>query len=571
MRKLALALLTAGLAALIVGPSLLQGQSPNFPQTLPPSTVYGRSATSSGPGQAIPFSSLLGYLLSYGSFPTPPSIMSFGTNGSSTCNGVVDDTMAFAAAAAAVPLFTLPPGANCQITPAAGGIVLSSTPGMGIIGAGEGSSIITINSTSAKGIVLPAGAVEPVLRDFQITRTGTATSGATNLDVSGGTTGGLIENVILKNGYNNVVLGPTDHGQIRHVLSEYAQNHCFAMANTASNGSMQWQFYNDDLGVYCSGNALDFTVVAGPAQITFGEIVSFQSFANTGHGISISCSSTVPCNGLRIRAPFLGSDGSDEIYLNTFNATGGTHTIDAPVLELAGTGGTGTGCPSSCTAASNVATAIYITANNSEINVLNPTITNISTDGIYNLSTSGNYTGQGTPILNINGGSVTNVGLGGNTSLARGVTSQGSGELLMRGVRSGNLAGTMQQYGVTVVGSTVHNIIAENDLRGNSTSALVNASTDTTNRIENNIGYNPVGVTAAANVGTSPATITAGPTPEDHYLNQSATNTATVTKGGQQIATLANSSTYYHIRLDANESYVVTWTTTQPTYTKDVH
>jgi hypothetical protein len=138
-------------------------------------------------------------------------------------------------------------------------------------------------------------------------------------------------------------------------------------------------------------------------------------------------------------------------------------------------------------------------------------------------------------------------------------------------VRSGNLAGTTQQYGVTVVGSTVHNIIAENDLRGNSTSALVNASTDTTNRIENNIGYNPVGVTAAANVGTSPATITAGPTPEDHYLNQSATNTATVTKGGQQIATLANSSTYYHIRLDANESYVVTWTTTQPTYTKDVH
>ncbi|HEV3447876.1 MAG TPA: hypothetical protein VG099_24780, partial [Gemmataceae bacterium] len=472
MRKRALALLAASTAVLI-GPSPTWAQAPTFPQTMPASTVYGRSATSSGPGQAIPFSSLLGYLLSYGSFPTPPSIMSFGTNGSSTCNGVVDDTMAFAAAAVAVPLFTLPPGANCQITPAAGGIVLSSTPGMGIIGAGEGSSIITINSTSAKGIVLPAGAVEPVLRDFQITRTGTAAAGATNLDISGGTTGGLLSDIVVKNGYNNIVLGPTDHGQIRHVISGYAQNHCFSMANTAGNGSMQWQFYNDDLGYYCNGNALDFTVVAGPSQITFGEIVSFQSYANTGHGINVSCSSSVPCNGLRIRAPFLGSDGSDEIYLNTFNTTGGTHTIDAPTLELAGTGGTGTGCPSSCTSASNVGTAIYITANNGEINVLNPTITNISTDGIYNLSTSGNYTGQGTPILNINGGSVTNVGLGGNTSLARGVTSQGSGELLMRGVRSGNLAGTTQQYGVTVAGSTVHNIIAENDLRGNSTSALV--------------------------------------------------------------------------------------------------
>ena len=34
-------------------------QNPNFPSTMPPSTVYGRSAISAGPGQAIPFSSLI--------------------------------------------------------------------------------------------------------------------------------------------------------------------------------------------------------------------------------------------------------------------------------------------------------------------------------------------------------------------------------------------------------------------------------------------------------------------------------------------------------------------------------
>lgn len=51
---------------------------------------------------------------------------------------------------------------------------------------------------------------------------------------------------------------------------------------------------------------------------------------------------------------------------------------------------------------------------------------------------------------------------------------------------------------------------------------------------------------------------------ETHYLKQTATNTATVTKGGQQVATLANSSTYYVI-------YTCTYATTTPTYTKDVH
>lgn len=90
-------------------------------------------------------------------------------------------------------------------------------------------------------------------------------------------------------------------------------------------------------------------------------------------------------------------------------------------------------------------------------------------------------------------------------------------------------------------------------------------------RVHDNLGYNPVGATAAANVGTSPATVCAGTSPETHYLKQSATNTATVTEGSQQIATLVNASTYYPIQLGPNDCYVVTWTTTQPTYTKYVH
>ena len=143
------------------------------------------------------------------------------------------------------------------------------------------------------------------------------------------------------------------------------------------------------------------------------------------------------------------------------------------------------------------------------------------------------------------------------------------------GNRSGaddGFASSAQRYGIRVEPGTSNNyIIAFNDVRSNATGGLSCLGTGTANRVVDNIGYNPVGATAAANVGTSPATITAGASPETHYLRQSATNTATVTQGGQQIHTLVGATTYHPVHLGPNESYTVTWTTTQPTYTKYVH
>lgn len=113
--------------------------------------------------------------------------------------------------------------------------------------------------------------------------------------------------------------------------------------------------------------------------------------------------------------------------------------------------------------------------------------------------------------------------------------------------------------------------IQNNWLRGTTAITGAGGITGTHNRIEGNAGYNPVGATAAANVGASPATVCAGPSPETHYLNQSATNTATITQGSQQIAALKDASTFYTINLLPNECYIVTWATTQPKYTKFVH
>jgi hypothetical protein len=99
-------------------------------------------------------------------------------------------------------------------------------------------------------------------------------------------------------------------------------------------------------------------------------------------------------------------------------------------------------------------------------------------------------------------------------------------------------------------------------------------NTATGDILVNNVGYNPVGVTGSLTVGTSPATICAGASPETHYYIQSATNTATVkltNTSGPQIGEMTSTTLPVIVNLGPNECDYITWTTTAPTYTKSVH
>jgi len=298
------------------------------------------------------------------------------------CDNSTDDTAAFTAIAAASPLFALPAGKTCVISSA---ITLSSTAGMGIIGDGEGSSIIRINSTTAEGIILPAGASNPLMYGFQITRTGTASAGATNLDVSGGTAAGRFERLVVTNGYVNIKLGPTDHGGLRDILVGYAVSHGILMVNSASSGSLQWQLDNV-LSVQNGGTGVLVNAVnSGPSAITMGEWRSVQTFANTGYGIAFLGASAIPIEGIRLRDIFVGQDGAQEVYLDTYNNNGNTHIIEAPYIEAGGTSATG---PTLSTPATHTANGIYITANNGTVQVNGATINNNAGDGIDTSATS---------------------------------------------------------------------------------------------------------------------------------------------------------------------------------------
>lgn len=130
----------------------------------------------------------------------------------------------------------------------------------------------------------------------------------------------------------------------------------------------------------------------------------------------------------------------------------------------------------------------------------------------------------------------------------------------------GNLSQNFNTAGKSLVESngTDTNLIVHNALFAGAT--LIGTHT----RVIENPGYNPVGTSGPFTVGASPATITAGQSPETHYLTQSATNTAVVSMNSLALGTLSAGTTL-PIYLEPGQAYEVTWVTTAPTYQKDIH
>jgi hypothetical protein len=133
-----------------------------------------------------------------------------------------------------------------------------------------------------------------------------------------------------------------------------------------------------------------------------------------------------------------------------------------------------------------------------------------------------------------------------------------------------NLSGGVG-YNIDVANAAGQVSISGGSLVSTGATGPLQVGASATVRVSDIQGYNPVGVTAAASTGTTGSTITAGQSPETHYIQQSATFNAAVAKGGQAICTVPSAAVPCVVELGPNESYTVTWSTTQPTYTKDVH
>lgn len=131
-----------------------------------------------------------------------------------------------------------------------------------------------------------------------------------------------------------------------------------------------------------------------------------------------------------------------------------------------------------------------------------------------------------------------------------------------------------------VIGAAANQLlVSNNNLLGN-TVGLTNSGTG--NFIVNNAGYNPVGYTAGTSTGGvsggAAGIVTSGSSPETHYIFQSLNFNAVVAKctalacgTSTNICTVPSATVPCVLQLGPNETYKVTWATTQPTYTKDIH
>lgn len=455
----------------------------------------------------------------------------YATDYGVVADGVTDNTTFFANAISACPTsgctLILPAGIMIGTMNINKPIILQGQ-GMGRIGVTTGNAPTEIRSNGASDNIINFTANGGGVRDLFI-----SSSVAVGSRTGAGLKIGIVQGV-----------------EVRNVVSN---GHLYGFWNTSAG--------NTFTQCYGSLNKTGFYLDGTSASLDETEVLDCQFNSNTINGVSIAgtgiglffkrlTAASNTFNGVILQS---GSTISDLFLLQPEISENGASGIDTTLntgINLIVSGGlvevlNGTG--NAITLGANQGNSIIIGCNISgstsgavAVNIAGPhtAITGCQIVGGYAGGFTINFAGTSTYFL-----CNSNV-------IQRG--SLGSGILIGLGAASG----------------TVSNNVFAGFPVGNS---LVDLSTATTIQILNNNGYNPVGVTSAATIGASPATITAGHSRETHYVRQSATNTATITQGGQAIATLANSSTYYPIQLEPNDSYVVTWATTAPTYTKYVH
>lgn len=168
----------------------------------------------------------------------------------------------------------------------------------------------------------------------------------------------------------------------------------------------------------------------------------------------------------------------------------------------------------------------------------------------------------------ITGARVFNSGQGA-TGQAGIILFQSTADVSITGCRIGDNqgAGATQAYGVRVFDSTVTNVtVSECDLtNGGLTANLASAAASSSGiRAFRNLGFNPQGMQSVTLSGTSPATYTAGITPEVLYLNGG----SSVSLAKNSLALPYNSASGSAYPLEPGESVVISWSVSAPNFSR---
>lgn len=385
------------------------------------------------------------------------SVLDFGAVG----NGTADDTSAIQAAITSLTaggMVKFPRGTykvTSQLNVAVSGVWLQ----------GEGRGATTISSSaSGHTIQIATGLSFVEIHDMTITRSSyPATSGQDGIHFTNLTERALVENVEVSRHWDGIRCGITSFSKLRANLI----NNCYAngihVTNADGAGGLQWTLI-DNLTQQCNGWGVLYEVPSGTASV--GEIINQATFANKLGGMAFKgTDSSHAINAIRIHGGFIGQDGGDELFFDTYGAS--TQTISGMFIELAGTSTCGVDLG---TAITNVGCGINLTANNTAVAVTDNNVLGNSLNGIQSSAAR----------VQISDNNLRGNGAAGTVGSTSGIFV-GAGNGLIVGNSS-----KAQAFGLFLAADGPH-LAADNDLTENTTASFASGATLTNSVVFNNI------------------------------------------------------------------------------------
>ncbi len=384
----------------------------------------------------------------------------------------------------------LPPG-----TYRVDGTILMRNNGSALIGAGRQATILKSTLTTNPMITFTNGINNAEIRDLWLDRVTPGTGGGFGIDAGVAILGeSIISNVRVTRMSIGMSLGCTDHSIVKDCIVSKNTSHGIRIYNSSANAS-QWSIdgllsqTNDGYGVL---------VVTLPGMLPAMSVGSFRNvntFANTLGGIWVLGSASCSVEGFRLDGFFVGEEGNDGVFLDTYNHI--PCTIRNGYAEIVGRNFTGS---SFSTPASMVGRGVHVSANNAHVDITNVIATGNSFDGILVECNSAALTGC----------SAISNGASSNPTASAGIRAGGTCLLTVSGGKSGNTPATAntQTYGVFVDNGAYASVLGV-DLTSNVTSTHgANADVNSMmvigclGALENRLPYLSIGAAAATPAGT---------------------------------------------------------------------